>query len=104
MLKDRNNYAAFYRDFLKGKDIPYEICFNDWLENYEYYKVNDTKNTKHFKKWYNYIVDVVGTETMFDFLLYRQKESVDGFVVRFCNAYNKLADRLKLDPVPLPQD
>jgi AAA15 family ATPase/GTPase len=100
LLKDKNSYSAFLCS-LHGKDFPYEVCFNEWIETSCYYKNNDRKQ---FKQWYKYVVQIVGVQPLYDFWLTKNKEDADTFVKLYINAYNKLADRLKLDPLPMPVD
>ena len=97
LLKDRNNYSIFLRDWLQGKDFPYEICFSEWLNNSDYYKANEPHQFKH---WYKHATKNIETHILYDFWLSRSKQDFDDFIVRFIAAYNKLADRLKLDPLP----
>jgi hypothetical protein len=104
LLKDRQNYAAFYskhEQLLKAKSFGYETCFCNWLESYDYYCAKKKKSENPFKEWFKYVEGIIDREILFEFWYSLNKKSANDFLMSFRVAYNKLAERLSLDPLPL---
>ena len=99
LLKDRqSNWPEFFesnKTVLDAKNFGYDTCFNSWTLSADRYSTDD------FKEWFSYITNHVEKEMLFHY--WHSKNATDGsaFVRRICEAYNSLADRMKLDPISL---
>jgi AAA15 family ATPase/GTPase len=98
LLRDSNNYKIFQEKFLKNSSFTHQICFRERPHDFEYYK-KKKNNTKFFKEWFEYVEKIVNRTILFDFWFSLNKRVANKFIEDFCEVYNKLADRLKLDPL-----
>jgi predicted ATPase len=92
LLRDASNYTIFYKNFLEDKSFIRDICFQNWVHDFEFYE----KDLKEFKKWFKYVEEWVDRTTLFDFWLEFNKNSANEFIKNFCKVYNELSERLKL--------
>lgn len=99
LLHDAQNFNSFAQNFSNNETLSRDACFADFpLET------SDCK-TQDFKKWFKRTegaLGVGGRAILFDFWYSLNKAIADDFIRKFCSAYNKLSDKLKLDPLSLP--
>ena len=98
-LYNKHIYANFYErfiDVLGPLSFGYETCFNNWTLS------SDRYDTSDFKKWFKYVDAVVGRSKLFSFWIDANALKVEVFIRKICESYNKLADRMKLDHLALP--
>ena len=102
LLRDAQNFSLFDRNFSNNRTFNREACFADLPMEVSYYK-GQSNATQIFKDWFSRAEDALGSRAiLFDFWYSLNKSVADDFITNFCSTYNKLADRLKLDPLPLP--
>lgn len=96
LLKDFARYSKFSETLSRVEAFSYDVCFRDYtLDASEY-------DTKDFKSWYEYVLGVIGNqEALFEFWCRENADLVDGFVVRFVELFNRLADKADADALPI---
>ena len=102
LLRDAQNFSSFAENFSNNKTFSRDVCFAEVPMEASYYK-DKSNASKTFKDWFNRVEDALGSrKILFDFWYSLNKTTADDFIRKFYSTYNKLADKLKLDPLSLP--
>ena len=104
LLRDTRNFTSFAKNFSNNETFSRDVCFAGVPFEANHYK-DKSNASKTFKDWFNRVEDALGSGSrtiLFDFWYSLNKAAADDFIRKFCLAYNKLADKLKLDPLLLP--
>jgi len=99
LLKDRqSSWPTFYennRSALESKNFGYETCFNEWPLSVQQYATDD------FKRWFAYVTTHIDKKILFDHWHSSNPGESLSFARKVCELYNALAERMKLDPIPV---
>lgn len=94
-LKNTSNFNEFEKKYSNVPTLNYDICFNDWPLEIDYYKTED------FKNWYNYIVGTLGgPDLLFKCWINLNVEQAKEYTRKFIETYNLLSDIFELDQIP----
>ena len=90
-LKSHKVYNRFEERIKeKGYNYPYDVCFSEWID--EQYNISE------LKRWFSKLeADIDGIDILFDLWIGDNAEIVNGFIQKFVEAYNNLADKLEMD-------
>lgn len=95
LLKDHEAFLRFQTTCSPIPSFNYDICFNNWPLEIEYYNTND------FKRWFSQAETALGDpNTLFEFWINEHHNEVDAFVEQFITLFNMLAERKDVDALP----
>lgn len=90
-LKSHKVYNRFEERIKeKGYNYPYDVCFSEWTD--EQYNISE------LKRWFSKLeANIDGTDILFALWIEDNAEIVNGFIPKFVETYNNLADKLEMD-------
>lgn len=97
LLKDHATFNKFQKDYSKIQSLNYDICFNNWPHEPEFYN----KDPLEYKKWFQNLEKILGgQEVLYSFWYNEYQKERDDFVNKFVKTFNLLADRAEMDLLP----
>lgn len=98
ILKDPAQFKGFSEGFCPNKSFSYDICFADWPLSCSDYSSID------YKVWLQKAIATINLNDFLEFWYSCYTEKAEAFLRDFLIAYNILADKLNLDPLPISID
>lgn len=96
LLKEHASFNEYTSSYCRVTAFNYDICFNNWPLEPEYY------DTNKYKHWFHSLVDVLGDPySLYDFWIDKNIDKFNHFCSTFIETFNRLADVNDVDGIPI---